>query len=99
MGLQVACGAGFGILGRMGKEKTQTLLTQTRKSRGLSLDQVAAEVGTDPTNLSRVEKGAQVPKRELARALFEFYGGAVPLGAIYDPQYVPVVEHARSARG
>lgn len=64
-----------------------TLLTQTRKSRGLSLDQVAGEVRTDPTNLSRVEKGHQMPKRELARALFDFYGGAVPLGAIYDPEY------------
>lgn len=64
-----------------------TLLTQIRKSRGLSLDVVADAVGTDPTNLSRVEKGAQVPKRELARALFSYYGGAVPLGAIYDPQF------------
>lgn len=64
-----------------------TLLVQTRKSRGLSLDKVAAEVGTDPTNLSRVEKGQQVPKRELARELFKFYAGAVPLGAIYDPEH------------
>lgn len=64
-----------------------SILTQTRKSRGLSLDVVAKAVGTDPTNLSRVEKGTQVPKRDLARRLFEFYGGAVELGAIYDPQY------------
>lgn len=66
---------------------SSTLLTQTRKSRGLSLDQVAGEVKTDPTNLSRVEKGQQMPKRDLARSLFEFYGGAVPLGAIYDPTF------------
>lgn len=64
-------------------------MTQTRKSRGLSLYDVGAAVGTDATNLSRVEKGAQIPKRELARALFEFYGGVVPLGAIYDPEYTP----------
>lgn len=64
-----------------------SLLTQTRKSRGLPLDQVAKAVGTDPTNLSRVEKGTQVPKRELARALFHFYDGRVPLGAIYDPEF------------
>lgn len=62
-------------------------LTQIRKSRGLTLEQVADKVGTDPTNLSRVEKGHQVPKRELARALFEFFGGAVELGAIYDPEF------------
>lgn len=65
----------------------KTLLTQTRKSRGLSLDQAAASVGTDPTNLSRVEKGMQIPKRELARALYVFYQGVVPLGAIYDPEW------------
>lgn len=64
-----------------------SLLTQTRKSRGLSLEVVAAAVGTDPTNLSRVEKGQQVPKRELARALFGYYDKVVPLGAIYDPEF------------
>lgn len=68
-------------------EPTRSLLTQIRKSRGLSLDEVADKVGTDPTNLSRVEKGAQVPKRELARALWRFYGGTVPLSAIYDPEF------------
>lgn len=65
----------------------RSLLTQTRKSRGLSLETVAAAVGTDPTNLSRVEKGQQIPKRELARALFTYYDAVVPLGAIYDPEF------------
>lgn len=64
-----------------------SLLTQTRKSRGLSLHVVAKAISTDPTNLSRVERGAQMPKRELARALFKFYDGVVPLGAIYDPEF------------
>lgn len=62
-------------------------MTQTRKSRGLSLEQVASSVGTDQANLWRLEKGEQVPKRDLARRLFRFYGGSVPLGAIYDPQF------------
>ena len=74
-----------------------TLLTQTRKSRGLSLDVVAAEVGTDPTNLSRVEKGAQVPKRELARALYHYFDGVVPLGAIYDAEFSPPAASKRKA--
>lgn len=65
-------------------------MTQTRNSRGLSLEKVAAAVGTDQTNLSRVERGAQIPRRELARALFEFYCGVIPLAAIYDPEYDPV---------
>lgn len=62
-------------------------MTQIRKSRGLSLAQVAEVVKTDIANLSRIEKGEQIPKRALARALFEFYEGAVPLGAIYDPEH------------
>lgn len=77
------------------KEQTPKLflLAQIRKSRGLSLDKVAREVTTDPTNLSRIEKGQQTPKRHVARKLHSFYGGAVPLGAIYDPAYY--AEHCR----
>lgn len=69
------------------KEDTLTLLTQIRRSRGLSLDHVAEAVGTGKGNLRRVENGDQVPKRELARALFSFYNGAIPLGRIYDPRF------------
>lgn len=58
-----------------------------RKSKGLSLDAVAKIVGTDQANLSRIEKGLQTPKRELARSLFRFYDGAVPLDVIYDPGF------------
>lgn len=71
-----------------------TLLTQIRKSRGLSLDKVARAVSTDPTNLSRVEKGVQTPKRDLARALYEFYDGVVDLGAIYDPEFFGQIQPA-----
>lgn len=63
------------------------LMARTRIARGLSLAQVAEAVGSDPGNIFRVEKGQQVPKRELARALFKFYGRKVPLGAIYDPEH------------
>lgn len=63
------------------------LMTQHRKARGLSLDAVATKVGTDQANLSRVEKGLQIPKRPLARALHRFYDGKIPLGAIYDPGF------------
>lgn len=66
---------------------TPTLLTKTRKASGLSLAQVAKKVGTDQANLSRIEKGQQVPKRELARKLFEFFDRKVPLGAIYDAEH------------
>lgn len=65
----------------------ETLLTNARKSRRLSLEGVAQHVGTDQANLSRIEKGVQTPKRELARRLFEFYDRQVPLAAIYDPLF------------
>ena len=62
-------------------------LARVRKKKGLSLDDVAAKVGTTGATLSRVERGVQVPKKDLARALFDFFNGKVPLGAIYDPEY------------
>ncbi len=62
-------------------------LTQARESRGLSLEAVAEKVGTDQANLSRIEKGQQIPKRPLARRIYEFYGGTVPLSAVYDPEF------------
>lgn len=69
------------------EKEPSTLLTQIRRSRGLSLEEVAEAVGTGKGNLRRVENGAQVPKRELARALHAYYGGAVPLGLIYDARF------------
>lgn len=63
------------------------LMEQVRRSRGLRLSEVASDVDCDPSNLGKVERGEQIPKRRLARRLFEFYGGAVPLAAIYDPEY------------
>jgi transcriptional regulator with XRE-family HTH domain len=68
-------------------ENGDSLLKQTRKSRGLSLETVAAAVGTDKSNLRRVEEGLQVPQQVLARNLFKYYGGAVPLASIYDPKF------------
>jgi hypothetical protein len=59
----------------MATDRKDSLMTQIRKSRGLSLAVVAEKVGTD------------AGKRELARSLFQFYGGAVPLASIYDPAY------------
>lgn len=75
-----------------------TLLTQFRKSRGLSLDALARQVGTDQANLSRVERGLQIPNRPLARKLYQYYGGAVPLGAIYDPEFYGELEAQRGGR-
>lgn len=68
-------------------EPRDTLMTQIRKSRGLSLADVGKAVGIDAGNVLRIERGAQLPTRETARKLYAFYGGAVPLGAVYDPAH------------
>jgi len=64
-----------------------TLLRKARLSRSLTLKQVSATIETDPANLARIEIGKQTPKRKVARALYSFYDGQVPLGGIYDPEF------------
>lgn len=73
-------------------------MTDIRKSRGLSLEKVAAQVQTDQTNLSRIERGLQVPEPDLACALFRFYGGAVSLEEICGPKFHELLALARDRR-
>lgn len=76
---------------RYAKDRTAppSLLTLTRKSRGLSLEQVAVAVGTHHTNLLRIEHGEQRPKADVAQRIFEFFNGVVPLAKIYFPYDTP----------
>ncbi|HEX7039509.1 MAG TPA: helix-turn-helix transcriptional regulator [Trueperaceae bacterium] len=67
-------------------KKTMTL-REARLARKETLVEVAEAVGTDVSNLSRIERGAQLPSRDLARKLFEHFDGAVELGLIYDPEH------------
>ncbi len=64
-----------------------TTCREVRKRRRLTLAEVAKAVGTDPSNLSRIEQGAQQPSRDIARRLFRYFEGAVSLGSIYDPEF------------
>lgn len=64
-----------------------TRLRAERMRRGLSVREVAKAVGYDSSNLSRLELGQQTPPRNVARALYRYYGGRVTLGAIYDPTF------------
>jgi len=75
-----------------------SLMTDTRKARGLSLEKVAAEVGTDQTNLSRIERGMQVPEPALACSLFRFYRGALSLEDICGPKFHELLALARQPR-
>ena len=62
-------------------------LRQARADSGLTAEKAASAAGCDRTTLYRIEDGQNLPSRDLARALFELYGGAVPLGFIYDPDF------------
>lgn len=66
--------------------KTKTL-REVRLAKKETLADVAEAVDTDVGNLSRIERGEQVPQRDLARRLFEHFDGAVDLSAIYDPEF------------
>jgi transcriptional regulator with XRE-family HTH domain len=52
-------------------------LKQARLSRGLTLEQVASAVDIDTGNLSRIERGLQIPSKELAEALVKYYDNEI----------------------
>ena len=54
-------------------------LRQLRQKRGKSLEDVAAAVGTDAGNLSRIERGIQLPSGQLAQRIADFYGKKIHL--------------------
>ena len=63
-------------------------LRQARESRGLTLKDVANGVSMDPGNLSRVERGEQVPSKEVVEALAKFFGNSVTeLQIIYPERF------------
>lgn len=62
-------------------------LRQARRESGLTAQAAANAAGCDRATLYRLEKGENLPTRKTARALFELYGGDVPLGFIYDPDF------------
>ncbi len=64
-----------------------TPLKTAREKRKLSVTALCKKLGTHPQNYYRIERGEQVPKRELARDIHKFFGGRVSLSEIYDPEY------------
>lgn len=70
---------------------SMTPLREARKRRGLTVAEVAKAVGTDPSNMSRLELGHHPPPRELARALYRFYEGDVEPIDLYDPTFLDEV--------
>jgi len=73
---------------------TVKTLRQARRDSGLTANAAAQAAGCDRATLYRIEAGENLPSRDLARSLFELYGGTVPLGAIYDPDFYRAVASA-----
>lgn len=61
-------------------------LKQARLARGLTLEQVASGVGIDTGNLSRIERGLQVPSKELAEAPVKYFDNEVNETQIIYPE-------------
>lgn len=62
-------------------------LRKARKARGLTLEDVAAKVGTDTGNLSRIERGQQASK-DMVDKLVKFFDGQVTeLQIIYPERF------------
>ena len=63
-----------------------TPLRRAREQRGETIQQVAAAVGVDSGNLSRIERGVQVPGRELTEKLAKYFGNEVTETQIIYPE-------------
>lgn len=54
-------------------ETHDTPLRKARLQRGLTLANVAESVGSDTGNISRIERGQQIPNRELLSNLVNLF--------------------------
>ena len=61
-------------------------LKKARLKRELTLQQVANEVGIDTGNLSRIERGIQVPSKDLTEKLAQYFNGEVTETQIIYPE-------------
>lgn len=69
------------------REFADVPIRELRTERQLCLEQVAAVIGTDTGNLSRIERGLQRPGPELAERIAKFY--RIPeLVVLYPERYM-----------
>lgn len=61
-------------------------LRQLRQRRQLTIAQVCAATGLDPGNLSRIERGVQIPSKENTEKLVRFFEHEVTELQIFYPE-------------
>ena len=64
----------------------KTPLRLVREKRGLTIQQVAASIQIDPSNVSRIERGVQTPTKSVAEKLASFFGNEVSETQIIYPE-------------
>lgn len=64
---------------------------------GFRSRRVAEACKIDVAGFQRIERGDVLPKRETARIIHKLYGGAVPLGVIYDAAHPESLEWFKKA--
>ena len=72
---------------RKKKPSTDTPLRLAREATGLTLTQIAQELDMDPGNLSRIERGMQIPAMELAERIAAYFDNTITAIQICHPTY------------
>ena len=72
----------------------KTPLRAARERRGLTLKEVADKVLMDQGNLSRVERGEQVPSKDAIDSLCKFFDGVTEMEIIYPERYLQASDAA-----
>lgn len=67
-------------------------LRRARTSRSKTLAEVGREVGIDPGNLSRIERGEQMPSKEVLAAIVEYFTGEITEAHVLFPERFPAPE-------
>lgn len=64
-------------------------LRVAREKRQMTLQDLAVKVGSDVGNLSRIERGVQIPSRELAEKICSLFPGEVnEIQLIYPERFI-----------
>lgn len=61
-------------------------LKKARLKREKTLQQVSDDVGTDTGNLSRIERGLQIPSKDLAESLVKYFDNEITETQIIYPE-------------
>lgn len=79
-------------------EKPDSPLKKARLERKETLQEVAAAVGTDTGNLSRVERGLQIPSKDIAERLVKHFNNAITEIQIFYPERFSVEANVAPAQ-